>query len=134
MPVAAEAQSITYDLTGRWTSAKHKFVLDIVKCGETWCGVKINADQSCGEVALRLRHVAKAGATVMLVGRLDLQPEIEPYEVSVTFDNANNANPTEVQMLGDPNVTPSLLTRTIQFYDLLARSGDAQCKAVAKTS
>ena len=134
MPVAAETQSITYDLTGRWTSANHKYVLDIVKCGEDWCGVKINADQSCGAIALRLSHVAKAGTIVMLNGRLDLQPEIEPYEVSISFDNANNANPTQIQMLGDPNEAPSLMTRTIRFYDLLARSGEAQCKAESKTS
>lgn len=134
LPCSSGAETVTYDLTGRWTSAHYKFVLDIAKCGEAWCGIKINVDQSCGALALRLRHVAKAGDTVMLVGRLDLQPDIKPYEVSISFLNANNASPVEVQMLGDPNEAPSFLTRTIPFYDRLARNGDAQCKPEPKTS
>lgn len=124
---------MTYDLGGRWTSDRLHYVLDIGKCGEEWCGVRLNPDQSCGAIVLRLKHIAKAGTMVGLAGHLDLGPEVESYEVSVFFDNSGNVSPDKLQIQGNPKVAPSLLTRTIKFYDLLARTGDAICKADPKT-
>lgn len=83
---------------------------------------------------LQQRTTAAAGTTVTLSGHLDLQPDFEPYEVSIVFDAAGNAAPERLSMLGNPSVAPSLFTRTLAFSDLLVRSGPAICKAEPKTS
>lgn len=134
LPAAADDQINTYDLTGRWTSGHYKYAVDIAKCGDEWCGVRLKNDQSCGAVVLRLTPMTTPNSPAMLTGTLDLQPEVENYKVSVTFDRASDGKPSSLHMLGDPDVAPSFMTRTIKFYDLLARSGEAVCKAEPKTS
>ncbi len=131
------AQSDSYDLSGRWTSASFHYVVDIGKCGTGWCGVRVNTDQSCGGVALRLAYTKTEESYVLFQGTLDLQPEIEPYQVGVSFESsaaAPVAAPMEVTLLGNPNRAPDVMTRVISLSDRLVRGGDAQCKAEAKTS
>lgn len=127
---------MTYDLGGRWTSGRLHYALDIARCGDGWCGVRLNADASCGAVVLRLQQMATAGAgsSVTLSGHLDLQPDFEPYAVSIVLDATGNAAPETLSLLGNPSVAPSLFTRTLAFSDLLVRSGPAICKAEPKTS
>lgn len=125
---------MTYDLGGRWTSDRLHYVIDIGKCGEEWCGVRLSGDGSCGAIVLSLRIPAEPNGPTMLVGDLDVQPEVKPYKVSVTFETAGDGKPIRIEMLGDPDEAPSYMTRTIKFYDQLARTGDATCKAEPKTS
>lgn len=134
LPSIASAETETYDLGGRWTSDRLHYVLDIAKCGEEWCGVRVGGDESCGAVALRLRWDGEEKAPIRFIGHLDLQPEIKPYEVSVTLDPAGSAKPTRIEMLGDTDEAPSFMTRTIPFYESLVRGGDAKCKTEPKTS
>lgn len=134
LSIASSAQTVTYDLGGRWTSDRLHYVIDIGKCGEEWCGVRLNDDEICGATVLRLRLPAETNGLAKLTGTLDLRPEVTPYKVSVTFETVGDVKPIRIEMLGDPDEAPSFMTRTIKFYDQLARTGDATCKAEPKTS
>lgn len=128
VPLATSAQSFTYDLSGRWTSAALGYALDVGQCGEEWCGVRLKADQSCGAMVLRLQQKSQVGAFVMLTGHLDLGPEIKPYELTVIVDNTGGASPAELKLMGNPDAPPPMLSMHVEFDDKIARSGDAQCK------
>lgn len=133
----ARAQSDIYDLSGRWTSKSFHYVVDIGKCGTEWCGVRVNTDQSCGGVVLRIAYLKSQEPYVLFQGTLDLQPEIEPYHVVVSLESLAAAPvtaPTEVTLLGNPNRAPDVMTRVISLSDRLVRGGDAQCKAEPKMS
>lgn len=42
------------DIEGRWTDASKDLVFDLTRCGERFCGRKVEADGQCGRVALTL--------------------------------------------------------------------------------
>lgn len=113
------------DLTGRWSAQSPKLILDIVRCGEGWCGTEVTAGGGCGRTALRLEAVRDASGPISgFAGRLETMSEAEPYAVSVTVEGQGRA--TALWMLGHTGAT--LLPRRV--YPLNAhfvRLGDPVC-------
>lgn len=127
------AQTPNPDLSGRWTSARGSYVLDIARCGDEWCGVKLKADQSCGPLALRLSARPDAGNPHQLGGTLDLDPAVQRYQVTATSMPLDAAHPAELRLSGTPN-TSGVPTRVIPFIDQLVRGPDATCRHDGKVS
>lgn len=130
----ALAQTPSEDLSGRWSSQKLGLVLDVSRCGAEWCGVKLNLDQSCGALALRLAPASPTGKRGELVGTLNLGDGVQAYKVSVTTMPDGAARPTEIRVLGNPNTPPQPMTRMIMFQDRLVRGSDAVCRFDGKLS
>lgn len=122
------------DLSGRWTSQRHGYVLDVTRCGAEWCGIKLNPDQSCGALALRLAPVSSTDGLRGLVGSLILEPTVRSYKISASASPAGAMRPNEIRLLGNPNAPPQPMTRTILFQDTLVRGPEATCTAESKPS
>ena len=121
------------DLSGRWTSAKGTYVLDITRCGEGWCGIRLKPDQTCGALALRLSARAEATSPHRLEGTLNLEPAMQNYRVTATAKPLDAARPTELHVFGAPE-TSGLPTRIIPFVDQLVRGPEAICRHDNKVS
>ena len=128
------AQMPSKDLSGRWTSQRHGYVLDVTRCGAEWCGIKLKPDQSCGALALRLTSTPSTDGLRGLVGSLILEPTVRTYKISASTSPAGAMRPNEIHLLGNPNDPPQLLTRTILFQDTLVRGPEANCTAESKPS
>lgn len=113
------------DLTGRWSASRPKLTLDIVRCGEGWCGTEVTEGTRCGRTALRLGIAREgSGPMVSFAGRLEVMAEAEPYAVGATLQSQGGA--TVLWMLGHTGAT--LLPR--RMYPLNAyftRLGDPVC-------
>ena len=113
------------DLTGRWSASRPKLTLDIVRCGEGWCGTEVTEGARCGRTALRLDIAREAtGPMVGFTGRLEVIAEAEPYAVGATLQSQGSA--AVLWMLGHTGAT--LLPR--RMYPLNAyftRLGDPVC-------
>ena len=127
------AESVKPDLSGRWTSATGNYVLDITRCGDDWCGVKLKTDQSCGALALRLAARPDATDPHRLGGTLNLDPAVQLYQVTATVTPRDAARPSELRLSGTPD-TSGLPTRVIPFSDRLVRGPDATCRRDSKVS
>lgn len=113
------------DLTGRWSAPRPKLTLDIVRCGEGWCGTEVTARGGCGRTALRLETAREvSGPRMTFAGRLEVMAKAEPYAVGATLQSEGGA--TVLWMLGHTGTT--LLPR--RMYPLNAyftRLGDPVC-------
>lgn len=135
-------------LAGRWIGKNYGFsraddekgcdddgcrlAYDIVACKDGWCGITLNADNSCGDVGLHLaadtesdRHVFK--------GRVELAKRTAPYSVQVWLNSDKDASLPELHLIGATDLKFLLMRRSFPFEARLARSGDAVC-ALPKTT
>lgn len=131
-PPIASAQSIVPDLAGRWSSERLGYVLDIVRCGAKWCGVRINADKSCGAKVMELVEAPVANGRAEWTGTLTLEPAAPTYQVRVA--GGSEPRPAALSIVGSIGRLPNPMTRVIPFHDRLARDGDAACRADGTTS
>ncbi len=121
-----EAQAAnTPDLTGRWSAPRPKLTLDIVRCGEGWCGIEVTGDAKCGRTALRL-DIARdvSGPMVSFAGRLAVMAEAEPYAVGATLQSQGGA--AVLWMLGHTG-TRLLPRRMYPLNAYFTRLGDPVC-------
>ena len=132
--LGVNAQTPSEDLSGRWTSQRHGYVLDVTRCGAEWCGIKLNSDQSCGALALRLAPASSMDEPRGFIGTLNLEANVQTYKVSATGTPIDATRPTEIHLLGNPNMPPQPMTRMIQFQDMLVRGLEATCSAERKLS
>ena len=130
-PLAAEATGP--DLSGRWTSSRKDYALDITRCGDDWCGVKLKPDGACGALALRLAARPDPASPNRLAGTLNLDPAAQVYRVGATAMPLEAGRPTELRLSGAPE-TSGLPTRVIPFYDVLVRGAEATCRHDGKVS
>lgn len=127
------AQTPVPDLSGRWTSARGNYVLDITGCGDDWCGVRLKADRSCGALALRLSARPDATNPHRLAGTLNLDASVQLSRITATAMPLDAARPAELRLSGAPD-TSGVPTRVIPFIDRLVRGPDAACRHDGKVS
>jgi len=130
------------NIAGRWQGKswaqqeqEAALTLDIVRCGEGWCGIKVAADNSCGATALKVG----AGKTepdsdyIMFDGSLQLAPKTEPYVVQVSIFEPDAAEgpgkPLQLQISGDTGGQFRAYRRSFPFEAQLVRLQDAVCHA-----
>lgn len=130
------------NIAGRWQgeswaqdSSGSKLTLDIVRCGEGWCGITVAADNSCGGTALKIdagKYEPDADY-IQFNGSLQLAPKTEPYVVQVSiFEPASDepvGSPLKIQITGDTGGQFRAYRRSFPFEAQLVRMQDAVCHA-----
>lgn len=127
------------NIAGRWQGeswakdAGGKLTLDIVRCGEGWCGVKVEADNSCGGTALKIDAGKMEGDYVQFNGSLQFAPKTEPYVVQVSIFEPGTDEPAgaslKLQITGDTGGEFRAYRRSFPFEAELSRTQDAVCHA-----
>lgn len=133
-PAPAHATDWKADISGRWTSQKFGYVIDITRCGTEWCGIRLKADLACGALALRLSPVSTGGDQGRLNGTLTLDPAAQTYKVGATPEGPAGERPAKLFLAGNPDAPPHPLSRMILFQDSLVRGPEASCLAEGKVS
>ena len=142
-PALAEVK--TTDVLGRWhndqiwmlargaedcSGGKCSLTLDIVACGDSWCGIEVNENNTCGATALRFDAGKLTGMAdgVLFSGKLELARGTEPYVVEAHMQPAGDGTPMQLSMTGDTGGEFRVFRRSFPFNATLARTGEATCK------
>ena len=118
---------------GRWRSDRHNLTLDVSRCGDGWCGVKVAADRTCGGIALRLNALEQGDGHARLEGQLELAPGSEPYRVQATLFRKDDGL-LDLTVHGNTGPEFQAWRRTFPFQAVFARVSDAACPPNAKVS
>jgi hypothetical protein len=129
---------------GRWTGDTYDqktgslITLDIVACGNSWCGIMVEAGDKCGATAMKVDFVEPLGDpqsdSLRFDGTLELAPGTEPYMVQAWLLSANEKHPLMIQISGDTGGVYREYRRSFPFEARLVRVQDAVCHAPATVS
>ena len=123
------------DIAGRWLGQSYasegggQLTLDIVACGKGWCGVKVEANNTCGGTALKIDAGAPDGDNMLFTGTLAMAPKTEPYVVHTWLIAADNDTPLTLQITGDTGGEFRAYRRSFPFEVQMSRTQDAVCHA-----
>ena len=138
---APSAAGITAaDIAGRWQGQSYvsegagQLTLDIVACGNGWCGVKVEANNACGGTALKIDTGAPDGDNMLFKGTLQLAERTEPYVVHTWLIPANADTPLTLQITGDTGGEFRVYRRSFPFEVQMSRTQDAVCHAPESVS
>jgi hypothetical protein len=102
--------------------------LDIVACGNGWCGIKVESGEKCAATVLKIGAGAVDEDTARFEGTLELAPGTEPYEIHVAVFPPNGDRP-QMEITGDTGGEYRAYRRSFPFEAALARVQDAVCHA-----
>ena len=134
---------------GRWVGSPHvlgadrnrcdgtacKLTLDIVKCGEGWCGIEVAKDGACLTTALRLGTGTIDFWRASFQGKLELAQFTEPYMVEASLSvKPDGGHAPVLAIYGNTGPELMLFRRTFPFHMHMERTADATCKYEQKTS
>ena len=139
----AGAELTAASIAGRWQGENLGFArapescadgactltLDIVQCGEGWCGILVGRDNACGDTALKLEAGKGEAGGLLLKGTLELARGTEPYVVEAYLEPAAGDAPASLQLTGDTGGEFRAFRRSFPFNALLARASDAVCRS-----
>lgn len=115
--------------SGRCSDHKNcTLTLDIIPCGEQWCGIRIDDAGGCTGNVLRLGSVSRPDNAQSYVGELKLMEGTAPYTLRAWMRKGDNGQP-ELRLIGDSG--GKFLSRTFSFHAVLARTGDARCREIS---
>lgn len=127
------------NIAGRWqgdswaSKGSGKLTLDIVRCGEGWCGIRVEADNACGGTALKLDAGNADNGGLQFNGTLQLAANTEPYVVQTWMIEPDADEPAgsalRLSITGDTGGQFRAYRRSFPFEAQLARIGDAVCHA-----
>ena len=124
----------TADIAGRWQGQSWRqekggeLTLDIIACGDGWCGIRVMANDTCGGTALKLNAGSIEGETVLFTGTLELAKGTEPYVIQTYMMPPSDSAPATLQITGDTGGEFRIYRRTFPFEASLTRLSDAVCK------
>jgi hypothetical protein len=129
------AELTTASIIGRWQGptwageGEVPLTLDIVACGQGWCGVRVAANDTCGGTALKVNAGIVEENNAQFEGTLELAAGTEPYTVHATiFPQEPDAKLT-MQITGDTGGQYRAYRRSFPFEAQLARIKDPVCHA-----
>ena len=139
----AGARLAAPDIAGRWQGENYRtaslapdcgggactLTLDIVRCGEGWCGIAVGHDNRCGGTALTLDAGEEGTGNTLFKGRLELASGTEPYVVQAYLVPAEGDAPVTLDIIGDTGGEFRMFRRSFPFQTNLVRAGAATCKA-----
>jgi hypothetical protein len=123
------------DIAGRWQGQSWRLekggelTLDIVACGDGWCGVRVMANDACGGTALKINVGTVEAGAVQFEGTLKLAEATEPYTVHATIFPIEEGKAPQLQITGDTGGEFRIYRRSFPFEAALSRLSDAVCKA-----
>jgi hypothetical protein len=137
-PLAADAIAADLkvtDIAGRWQGnswseeSGNTLTLDIVACGDGWCGIRVAANDTCAGTALKVGAGIVEENNARFEGTLELAPGTEPYTVHATIFPPEEGKPLAMQITGDTGGQFRAYRRSFPFEAQIARVRDAVCQA-----
>jgi hypothetical protein len=140
-PLAAEGNLKPVQIAGRWTGDTYTdksggpsaLTLDIVACGNAWCGIKVEAGDKCGGTALKVEYVEplpdNQSDSLQFNGSLELAPGTEPYVVQAWMTPPQDNAGLSLQLTGDTGGEYRAYRRSFPFEAQMVRTQDAICHA-----
>ena len=137
-PLAADAIAADLkvtDIAGRWQGnnwfedTSGVLTLDIVACGDGWCGIRVAANDMCAGTALKVGAGTVEEDNAQFEGTLELAPGTEPYTVHATIFPPEEGKPLAMQITGDTGGQFRAYRRSFPFEAQIARVRDAVCEA-----
>lgn len=128
------------DIAGRWQGnswseeSGNTLTLDIVACGNGWCGIRVAANDMCAGTALKVGAGIVEENNAQFEGTLELAPGTEPYTVHATIFPPEEGKPLAMQITGDTGGQFRAYRRSFPFEAQIARIKDAVCHAPATVS
>jgi hypothetical protein len=126
-------------IAGRWAGETYleksggKLMLDIVACGDSWCGIKVDANGKCGGTALKVAYVPpepdNQSDSLQFNGSLELASGTEPYVVQAWLMPAVEQQPLTLQITGDTGGEYRAYRRSFPFEASLVRVDAPLCHA-----
>jgi hypothetical protein len=129
--IAGRWQGSNYMLAARapdCDGGKCTLTLDIVPCGDGWCGIEVASDNKCGGTALKLDGGEKGGGSTVFKGHLELARGTEPYVVQAYLVAASGDDKEWLEIQGDTGGEFRVFRRSFPFNAHLVRAGDAICR------
>lgn len=129
------AELTTASIVGRWQGpswageGEARLTLDIVACGQGWCGVRVAANDTCGGTALKVNAGIVEENNAQFEGTLELAAGTEPYTVHATIFTPELDAKLTMQITGDTGGQYRAYRRSFPFEAQLARIKDAVCHA-----
>lgn len=105
---------------------------DIVKCGDSWCGIEVGEGGKCGRLTIRLTATQDPKDMRPFVGTYSAVDGTEPYVVGASFLIAKSER--QLIVYGHTGSVFRPFQRSYPLEINLSRVGDAQCKADPRTS
>jgi hypothetical protein len=124
----AESQQ-TYE--GRWVASNQSLTLDLLRCGDGWCGVEVTKAGACGRTVLRARSGDEEG---QLTGRLELTTESQPYMIAINLYRRSASDPGKLMISGHTGTRFEPWRRTYPYAVVFARASDVTCQPDPKVS
>jgi hypothetical protein len=132
------------DLSGRWEGASYfdskasetcagagvpcVLKLDVVACGDGWCGIELGKEDRCGATALRLGKGTPEAGRASFEGKLELAKGTEPYVVRSFLGSSSLDGKPSLEIIGDTGGEFRMFRRSFPFQTTLVRSGEPHCK------
>lgn len=126
-------------IAGRWMgdtytqNAAAPLTLDIVACGNAWCGIKVEAGGKCGGTALKVEPATplpdNESDSLQFNGSLELAAGTEPYVVQAWLMPPSDNGSLTLQITGDTGGEYRAYRRSFPFEAQMARINDAVCHA-----
>jgi hypothetical protein len=123
---------IQHTFEGRWVANNKSLTLDLSRCGDGWCGIAVIAGGSCGRTVLRA-----ANDDGQLSGRLDLDPQAQPYTIAVHLVRRNPNDPETLMIRGHSRSGTGKFDAWRRIYPYMVeftRAGDITCRHDPKVS
>ena len=133
-PVAEGAPAEAISLAGRWVSGRFGFTVDIVSCGQGWCGVRVGADGACGDLALRLEPAETMFGSERFAGIFDRRAGADRHAVQGHLYRPEPGAPLTFALTGEPGERLQPMRRTFPYQDEFRLAGAAVCRVENKTS
>ena len=134
------AELTTASIVGRWQGptwageGEVPLTLDIVACGQGWCGVRVAANDTCGGTALKVNAGIVEENNAQFEGTLELAAGTEPYTVQLWVVPPSESGQLTMQITGDTGGQYRAYRRSFPFEAQMARITDAVCHAPATVS
>jgi hypothetical protein len=119
---------------GRWVASNKSLTLDLLRCGDGWCGVEVTQAGACGRTVLRARSNNDDDERYQLTGRLELATEGQPYMIAITLYQRSPSDPGELLISGHTGNRFEPWRRTYPYEMAFARSGEVTCRPDPKVS
>lgn len=121
-------------LPGRWTSRATGQTIDLVRCGEGWCGIRIGDGGRCADLAMRLTAGDVPPQAIRLEGSFDRRPGTDRHAVQGSLFRIRESGERVIVMIGEPGARLQLMRRVFPYSDRWTRTGEASCTTEAKVS
>lgn len=129
------ADLTTASIAGRWQGpswagdGEASLTLDIVACGQGWCGIRVADNDKCAGTALKLNAGIVEENYAQFEGTLQLAAGTEAYTVHATIFPPEPDNKLTMQITGDTGGQYRAFRRSFPFEAQIARIKDAVCHA-----